>query len=157
MKRKITIATLASLLLFSGCGDDKSTGERMAESVAKIRGDAPKEVKPEVSTPTIEEKAEEVNTEENTSISERAQEIKSSLQEVAKQASDEIKALSEPANEALESAKDVASVTAQSLKEAAQETKEALTDAVTPAVDKAKKEMDEGLSKLKALVTPDKE
>ncbi len=97
MTLKIILTILASLLVLSGCGDEKSTGEKMAESVAKIRGgdSTPDAVinEPIKKISSEEPIKKEVIEEETTKPKEieMEEEKKVSLKEIAHQAVEEIK------------------------------------------------------------------
>ena len=161
---KILLLTMG-LLLLSGCGDEKSTGEKMAESVAKIRGANPtpdiameKPIKKISSDKPLQE---EVIKKEITSQPIIAkEEPKTSLKEMAHKAIAEIKEVTSPT---LDTAKDVASIATQSAKEVISETKDAtvskltaataaISETVSPRLDKAKEKISTQVSKVKELL-----
>jgi len=113
MIKKIALTTVATLLLFTGCGDEKSTGEKMAESVAKIRGDAPTTdssidtpIKKISSEKTVQEKSEKEVVKEEVA----AEEPTLSLKNIALKATQEIKEITKPAAEIMDDMKDAASI-----------------------------------------------
>lgn len=129
---KILVSTIVGILLLNGCGDEKSTGEKMAESVAKIRGENPiadaiidepiKKISPDKPTKEeVSDKEQTAQTEEEASIS---------LRDIAHQAVKEMKEVTSPM---LDSAKDVASIASKSAKEMIEETQEAVESTLSSA------------------------
>ena len=174
----ITLTALASLLVLSAC-DDKSTGEKMAESVAKLRGgtltpnvviDKPvKKVSSEIIKEEVQEKTEptvEKSDQKNEKIEPvvEKEEPQISLRDIAEKAKNEIKEISQPAAKMIDSAKDATSSATASVKEVVSQTKDsavskleaataAVTSVVTPVVDQAKNEINEQVSKVKELIS----
>lgn len=176
MKNSFIAVTVASLLLLSGCGDEKSAGEKMADAVSTIKGDKPVVVEPIVentnpesdvpSSEAVVEKAEAIEGKIEENAKEVTEEPKSTLKDIAEKATEEIKELTEPAQEVVESAKDVAIVATESVKEVAAEATEAaagkiaaataaVTAAVAPVISDAKEVVNEKVSKAADLFTFD--
>lgn len=176
MTLKLTLTAIAALLFLNGCGDEKSTGQKMAEAVSTLRGDKPVEQEPikevssdvkteevalttETAVPKVEEKVKE-----EPALAEKA---KTSLKEIAKKATEKIKEIAEPATDVVDNVKDVASVATESAKEVATEAKEAavskiaaataaVTSVVAPAVSSAKEEISEQVSSVTDMISMEK-
>lgn len=156
MRQSILIPIITSIIFFSGCGDQKSTGELMAESVAKLRGEQPrtvyntkqednsKNVVKKIAKPEVKERAktESEKIEEIEINSTKPKKIKNSLQDIAHNAINDIKKATESA---LENSKKVI----QKSKESADS---ALSSTLSPALDKVKEDVTSGISKIKALL-----
>jgi hypothetical protein len=149
MKRGLYIAL--GLVLFIGCGDGKSTGEKMAEAVKKIREDRAVAIEPapstsatSVSNPKIEENSTTKEPEKNIT-----KELKApSLREIAIKAKEEIKEAAKPTKELARDVKDIAQITKESAKEAIDEAKDSVVGFIKGAKESIKEEFKEVKEKI---------
>ena len=160
MRQKIALL-LTTVILLSGCGDEKSTGAKMADSFSKIIGD--KKTSDAAIDKPIEKISPKQTAEENTTQTKTEEKPTISLKEIAHKAAQEIK---ETASPVLDTAKDASSIAAQSAKEVLEETKaatsaslssakSAIHKALSPNMDKAKETISTQVSKVKALLHPE--
>ncbi len=86
MHKILLISSLINLLFLSGCGNEKSAGEQMADAVSAIRGD-----RPQVSQPTPTISTDKPKKEVSSSQPQTEDVTKTSLKSIVHQAIDEIK------------------------------------------------------------------
>ena len=166
MRTKITIISIFTLLLLLGCGDEKSTGERMSDAVSKIRGDKPK---PKLLIPKHSDKKlepiiqEEEKVVEKVEINTTKEEAKKSdgisLKDIALKAKEQIKEAAKPAKELKQDMKSALSIVKESVKEVVSETKESVKETVskaTPLIEKGKDKLRDEAKKIKDLIDSDK-
>jgi hypothetical protein len=156
---KTNIAIISILLIFIGCGDEKSTGERMSDAVSKIRGDKPKPklLIPKHSDKKIKQTTQEDPKEDNVvkKVKENKTEIDTnksnnlSLKDLALKAKEQIKEAVEPAKELKDDMKSALSIAKESVKEVVSETKETMRETIKDTVSKAKPWIESGKDKIK--------
>jgi len=148
---KLTTISLCAVLLLSACGEEKSTGEKMSEAVAKIRGVKQKIELPKKEISSETEVIEEtVHKDENGTPIELSkdetpkEEPQESLSELATKATkditQELKELAKPAQEATATAIDSAKESISEIKESASSAIDEAKKSLAPAMDIAKEQ-----------------